>query len=296
MTILEGLKKKYLTYYHERVEGGSKTSVADTLRKYKKLRRSTLNSWIKQEKDNPPQEAKKEDTTNTYTEIVKEKKIDEQINEEHWEMINDPRLEKMLKVIEEEYPQAKELLKENFSQVVEKTLHELDAGVTAKDIKELRNGREINDILNDNRKPQTIDEDIKQETKEQELKKAKMDNIWTGEQLDITQKAFETQNTNPQTNDNHRFFDPETMASLKLLLELQAVLPSLTPSQQNYYRSKFMAEKGVSIFPLLERILYSNIGVYQEPQLHDEEIHIWWQSIPMNERRALLNKLNGQII
>ncbi len=295
MTISESLKQKYLTYYHKRVEEGSKTSVADTLKQFKKLRRSTLNTWISQEKDNPSKEAPKDNTNITIREIIAEKELDKQFNEGEGGRIQNIPTENVAKHLFEKYPKrAKELLDKNYEWALDLTFKELEVGIPNKDIEALKEGYSLSDILTDKRKPLTIDDNIEQTRKEQELSVAKMDNIVTGEQLDTIQKAFENPEKQIEAPQFKKFFDMETMDSLKLLLEFQALLPSLTPQQQAYYKKKFMIERGLSIFPLLERILYSNIEIQQEPQIPDEEINDWWVKIPMNERRVLLNRLNGQ--
>lgn len=307
MTVPNKIKEKYLAYYYDMLELDSKTPIADTLKKYKKLRRSTLNSWIKQgrnseshtEASESPESPIKEnaptikkDTTDTFTEIVAEKKLDEQFNEEHWNMIESPRVEGILKYMEEKYPKkAKELLTTNFKNAVELTFDNLEKGVPTKDIADLREGASLNEVLDNNRKPLTIDDKITHERKEQAYKFAQMDNMWTGDQLERSKEALEVSTF--QTNNEQKFFDGEMMSFLKEYFSIQSILRSLPPQQQLYLKQKFMMEKALFIFPLIGEILYSNSDGCQELELTEEEVDKWFNKQPIEKREFFLKEIRN---
>ncbi len=160
-----------LKYYDDRVESGSSKPQLETAEKYK-ITRQTVSNYIKK-RDNPTEDFPQDVNTDTATIIVAEKKLDEQFNEEHGGRIENARTENIVRYLEEKYPKrAKELLDKNYEKALELTFRELEVVVPSKDIKDLREGFNLADVLNDNRTPITLTQKVKEKKAQAELMEA----------------------------------------------------------------------------------------------------------------------------
>ena len=165
--------KNILAYYDKQVESGSTKPQLDTSSKYN-ISRQTVSSYLKK-RDNPIEEPPKDNTNITIREIIAEKELDKQLNEEQGGRIENAHTENIVKHLFEKYPKkAKKLLDKNYERVLEQTFRELEIEAPIKDIEALKEGYSINDLL---KSPPTEIEKLTQraetEKKKAEIMKAK---------------------------------------------------------------------------------------------------------------------------
>ena len=171
--------KNILKYYDDKVASGSSKPQLDTATKYK-ITRQTVSNYLKK-RDNTEEH---HNETETFAEIVAEKQLDEQFNEEHGGRIENARTENIVKFMEEKFPKrAKKLLDKNYERAIEETFQELEIGVPSKDIEDLREGVSLTDILNDNRRPLTLTEQVEQ-------KKAQADIIEADKRIELAKSVL----------------------------------------------------------------------------------------------------------
>ncbi|KKN19007.1 hypothetical protein LCGC14_0949940 [marine sediment metagenome] len=165
--------KNILKYYDSQVALGLNNPQFATAEKYK-LSRQTIANYIKK-RDNPTEEAPKDNINTNIREFIAYKELDKQFNEEQGGRIENVHIENIAKHLFEKYPKkAKKLLDKNYERALEQTFRELEIEAPIKDIEALKEGYSINDLL---KSPPTEIEKLTQraetEKKKAEIMKAK---------------------------------------------------------------------------------------------------------------------------
>ncbi len=140
--------KNILSYYDERKASGSKSPQLETASKYK-ITRQTVSNYVKK-RNNPSGKSKKENTNITIREIIAEKELDKQFNEESGGRIENVLTENVTKHLFEKYPKkAKEILDKNYEWALQQTFNELEKKLPSKDLEALREGYDIKELLSE---------------------------------------------------------------------------------------------------------------------------------------------------